>query len=191
MKNVSDLGQTEFDALLGLLSGDRNEAGLKYEQLREGLLRYFIFKGCSDPPRLVDETFDRVAAKVDTFDPQISLRPDRFFYGFAAHIVKEDQRKAVREQPLEENEPFIQAELPEPQTDGPDLDCLNTCLNQLDPADKKLVLEYHSISGKSKSAVRQEMFDRLNLTSSAFYTKISRVKAKLRKCVAECKQSRM
>lgn len=185
MKNRFDLGQTEFNALLDLLSDDRHEAGIRYERIRSGLLRYFDFKGCSDPAELADTTFNRVAVKLVAFNKEKTPNIESFIYGFARNIAQEGRRGAARTQPIDGNEVYESVDYqPEPRN----VQCLQKCLNGLDPAEKRLILEYHSVpDGKEKSAARQKMFEQLNIAPSAFYTKISRIRLKLRKCIEEDK----
>ena len=190
MKNLSELGQTEFDALLDLFSDDRHEAGVRYERLRRGLLRYFIFKGRPDPPRLVDLTIDRLAAKSGQFDREKSTTLEQYAYGFARRVAQEDGRLSAREVPLTGDEG--QAEGVVQAVEGLDARCLRKCLNELDPADRKLLLDYHSVGGgHEKSFLRQKMFEDLNLTATAFYAKMSRLRGKLRNCIEECKRFEM
>lgn len=181
MKNGSDLGQSQFDALLSLLSDNRDEAGTRYESIRRGLIRYFDSKGLGDPGQLADTTFTRVAAKADTFDPQKNGNIESFIFGFASYIVKEAWRASTREQPLNGNELFESAAAePEPEQ----LLALRACLDALSPEDKRLILEYHRVpDGREKAIARQKICEALNLTQSAFYTKISRIKDRLRRCI--------
>ena len=75
MKEHSVLHQEDLDALLSLLSNDREEAGRAYEDLRKGLVRYFTSKGCPDSHDLADETLTRVANKATAFDSSLNVRP--------------------------------------------------------------------------------------------------------------------
>ena len=67
MKKHSEITQKDFEGLLDWLAPDREEAGKKYEEIRDGLIRFFRFKGCNDPEFLADETINRVASKILTF----------------------------------------------------------------------------------------------------------------------------
>lgn len=185
MKNRSDVGQIEFNALLDFFSPDREEAGIRYEQIRGRLIRYFEFKGCSDAPQLADTTLNRVAAKLHTYDHEKGSTIESFIHGFAWNIVKEAWRGNGREQPLNGNEIHTDASGSEPL----DLLSLRSCLEKLHPDERRLILMYHRVpEGREKAAVRQKLCDELNLTSAAVYTKVSRIKAKLRVCIEEHKK---
>ena len=58
------LSQEDFDALLAWLDPEREQAGLKYEQIRGSLIKIFTGRGCTDPEELADETINRVTAKI-------------------------------------------------------------------------------------------------------------------------------
>ena len=51
--------------LLGRLDADREQAGEKYEDLRRTLVRFFGWRGAPFPEEHADETFNRVARRLD------------------------------------------------------------------------------------------------------------------------------
>ncbi len=180
MKKSVSVDQEEFEALLDLFSANREAAGERYERLRRGLLRYFQYRGCQDPSNLVDVTFDRVARRANEFDPSLSERPEQFIYGFAAYIALESKRDLGREMPIEGIELLAAREL----TLGDiDLERLEACLDGLAPADRDLITEYYSADGAERIKLRQSMCGRLNLTPTAIYARISRIRRKLRSCI--------
>src|SRR5437879_1145652 len=54
-----------FAKLLDRLDADREQAGEKYEDLRRTLTRFFEWRGAPFPEEHTDETFNRVAGKLD------------------------------------------------------------------------------------------------------------------------------
>src|SRR4026209_1657872 len=54
-----------FASLLNLLGTDRERAGARYEDLRRTLIRFFEWRGAPFPEEHADETFDRVARRLD------------------------------------------------------------------------------------------------------------------------------
>src|SRR5256885_4134102 len=54
-----------FSKLLARLDPDRERAGEKYEDLRRTLIRFFEWRGAPFPEEQTDETFNRVARKLD------------------------------------------------------------------------------------------------------------------------------
>ena len=186
MKNSYELGQRQFDDLLSLFSGDRDEAGEKYEQIRRGLVRFFQFKGCSDPESLADETINRVASKANEFDPSKNIKPVTFFYGFASNILLENNRRSRKDVGLDETKIHAAETVAEDSTDDAKNACLQRCLEQLPTDEKELIIKYYAREGRAKIELRQEMCERLNYTATALYTKIFRLKASLKGCIENC-----
>src|SRR5256714_13254313 len=54
-----------FAKLLNCLDADRERAGEKYEDLRRTLIKFFEWRGAPFPEEQTDETFNRVARKLD------------------------------------------------------------------------------------------------------------------------------
>src|SRR5262249_25481905 len=59
------LTETSFEKLLDCLAPDREQAGAAYEALRRKLTRFFEWRGAPYPEEHVDETFNRVARKLE------------------------------------------------------------------------------------------------------------------------------
>src|SRR5689334_18556794 len=57
------LSQEAFDALLDWLDSDREQAGIKYEDIRGRLVMMFAARGCVDAEDLADETINRVTQR--------------------------------------------------------------------------------------------------------------------------------
>ena len=186
MKYSNKLGKEEFEALLLLLSDDRDVAGERYESIRRGLIRFFEFKGCADPMSLADETINRVAAKIDGFDRSRETKPESYFYGFASNILREYRRSAVRETVLEDSQNI---ESVQPEVDGDkesELKCLEKCLERLRDDDKKLIAEYYAYERQEKMVYRQELAERMGCGPAALYTRVFRIKKTLRACIEKC-----
>jgi RNA polymerase sigma factor (sigma-70 family) len=191
MKDRYELGQKDFDALLGLFSANREEAGEKYEQVRRGLVRFFQFKGCSDPQSLTDETINRVAAKLDAYDPSKGSKPASYFYGFASNILKEYRRNSGRESALDEKQFIVSPLVSEETENEPEMTKLRRCIEELEPDEKDLVLEYYGREGRERIDTRRRMCDQLNCSAAALYTRISRIKNSIRDCIEACAKERV
>ena len=98
-KNWS-LSQEDFDALLAWLDPDREQAGIKYEQIRSRLIKIFTGRGCVDPEELADETINRVTRKLNgnskANSPAIAAR---YFFGVANKIYMEHLRRKPPQPP--------------------------------------------------------------------------------------------
>ena len=187
MKKDFTLTQEDFDALLGWLSANREEAGRQYEMIREGLIRFFRFRGCADPHTLADETINRVARKVSTFDSSKNVKTITYFYGFASNVYLEYVRTAksrevqVEPEYLSSPRSFITAD-----SSHVECDCLEKCLTKLPKEESRLVIQYYGQDRSEKFARRKKMAEGLNLKMPALHTRVHRIKNVLRECIKEC-----
>ena len=186
MKKSYELGQKQFDTLLGFFSTDREEAGEIYEEIRKGLFRFFEFKGCNDPDLLADDTINRVALKIDAFDPAKNVKPATYFYGFASNVLMEYRRIAGRSVSITENEYLLPTT--ESGSDSPDVEseCLQKCLANLPADERELIVEYYCCERQDKLILRKQMSEKFKCSAAALYTKIFRIKGVLRGCMKNC-----
>ena len=188
MKKDFSLTQNDFDALLGWLSADREEAGVLYEKVREGLIRFFRFRGCTDPHTLADETINRVALKVSTFDASKNVKTITYFYGFAANILLEYSRTKRSKEVSLESENFAalsDSYLPEDLANAEHA-CLENCLAKLTREENALVLGYYGKEKSEKFELRKKLAEDLNLKMPALHTKVFRLRSVLRDCIEKC-----
>lgn len=181
----------QFQNLLVRLHPDRNLAGEKYEELRRKLIKFFEWNSCFPAEDLVDETFDRVARKLDA--EEVRDVP-AFTWGVAKNVRQEAQKRAARlvpisdlphgAAPLREKldlENAIQQRMDERQRSR----CFNLCLQRLAEQDRELFLKYHS-AGNQTATDRQHLAASFQLTIAALRVRINRIREKLEKCVANC-----
>ena len=188
MKKDFTLKQEDFDALLGWLSSNREEAGRQYEKIREGLIRFFRFRGCSDPQTLADETINRVALKVTTFDSSKNVKTITYFYGFASNIYLEYLRMArSREVQLgTEYPPAARKFVATDDSSVTECDCLENCLTKLSREESSLVIQYYGREKSEKFDLRRKIAERMNLKMPALHTRVFRIRSILRECIKEC-----
>ncbi|MGD9563432.1 MAG: RNA polymerase sigma factor [Pyrinomonadaceae bacterium] len=191
MKGSYNLDQQGFDDLLRLLSEDRDEAALRYGKLREGLVRFFEFRGCSDHDYLADETLNRVAAKAGSFDKTSGVAPASYIYGFARNVLLEYMRGPKNRESQLEWEHFQYSTDSEtvPDDRETDLACLESCLEDLRPEDGALVLEYFSRERREKIELRRVMAERLG-GPQVLQSRIFRIKATLKACIRRCREKK-
>ena len=190
MIKTSVLTPENFDALLEWLSPDREQAGDSYEEIRRGLIRFFRFRGCADSHILADETINRVAGKLSTFDFSANVKKISFFYGFASKIYLEYVTQVGRREVQLDTE--IQAEPIElkfvEETGQGNFDCLEKCLAELPVEESRLVLQYYSEDKTAKLQARKKLAETLNVKPNTLHTKIHRIKIVLKDCVEHCLQ---
>ncbi len=170
-------------------SDNREAAGAKYEQIRGGLVRFFSYRGCSDPESLTDETINRVARKADDFDEACGIRLTSFFYGFASNVLMEARRASKREVPLGENISVIQPDA-DIFIDDSANNCLQTCLAKLSDIEREIIVSYYGCERREKAEIRHKLCERFDFTAGALHTKVFRIKGNLRSCVDKCKKER-
>ncbi|MGE3467863.1 MAG: RNA polymerase sigma factor [Pyrinomonadaceae bacterium] len=185
MNNDREFGSKQFDALLDLLSPDRDAAGREYERLRMGLVRFFSFRGCNDADSLADLTLDRVAANLSAFEPERGFKPVTFFYGFAVNLLREYRRTAHREAELTDTFLAGSEEIPDEELEKR-WSCFEKCLDELGPTKRKVVLEYYEFEGRDRIEARLKLSTELNCTIEALHVRASRLRSALRECMESC-----
>lgn len=183
MKKQTILTPESFEQLLNWLDGEREKAGLKYEDIRQRLIRIFAWRGANCAEELADETINRVIAKVHILAPSYSGDPALYFYGVAQNVFLEHIRK--------------KSDLPLPLAIAPDwqdadrqedaeYDCLDQCLEQLDPETRWLITEYYQEDKQAKIDHRKVLAERLGISSHTLRMRTHRIKASLKKCIIRC-----
>ena len=127
MKRERDPTPEEFEKLLAWLAADRDEAGQKYETIRNWLIRIFVSRGCVDAETLADEVMNRVAVRIDKIVTTYEGDPGKCFHGFADNVYHEHLRDR-RELPLDESPP--QPPPPDDEREQEKLEQEDECLTQ-------------------------------------------------------------
>lgn len=182
--------QQHFDELLAWLDpSNRDRAGLKYESIRRSLIKIFVWGGCIDAEGMADETFNRVAAKVQKVKETFNGDPALYFYGVAKRLIKECQRSARSQVPLDEAGDHT-APLPlDDEEDGDsarESECLRRCLDKLGTSDRQLILAYYLKDKQAKIDYRKELARQLGIMSNALRVKVYRIRAVLEECIEQC-----
>jgi DNA-directed RNA polymerase specialized sigma24 family protein len=175
-----------FAKLLDRLGADREEAGEKYEDLRRTLTRFFEWRGAPFPEEHTDETFNRVARRLDE-GVQIknlggySYEVARlvFLETTKGHDSKRASLESIRFQAAESfADEFAEKELR--------LACLEDCLRGL-PSDRaELILEYYGYDKRVQIEQRRALAKRFDLRRDALANRAQRVRDNLHQCVRDC-----
>lgn len=172
------LTQESFDELLAWLNPHREQAGRKYEDIRNRLIRIFMHRGCTVSEELADETINRVARKVHEIKVDYVGDPALYFYGVARNVYIDH----VKQRP----EPPSVIPVEELEELEPEYDCLEKCLGELTPQNRELVLEYYREKEGAKIKHHKEMARRLGIAVNALRIRMCRVRANLKECMREC-----
>ena len=200
LKKDTAMTQASFDRLLACLGTDRESAGRAYLDLRRALFTYFSVKGAADPDLLIDETFDRVARRLDEGQTIFTESPAHYFYGVARNVWRESLPKvnAVAQLSNEMLPPLASLTTPhelmveafEQKVSDKRLACLEQCLERFSAADRELIVGYYRASGGEKIENRKAMAARLALSLDSLRHKTARLRLKLSSCIRQCQKAR-
>ncbi len=197
MADPGSVSQAAFDRLLQTLDADREQAGLKYEAIRQKLTNFFRWRGCSDPEDYVDVTIDRVTRRFQEGAEVHARDPYLYFHGVALNVLREHWKKvqkhsitALDELPPSQSpaeDPVVQREeAAERQTNELRLDCLNGCVDALPRPQLEMLTQYHQEKGGTKIAQRNELARKLDIPLNALRIRVFRIRGDLESCVGTC-----
>jgi DNA-directed RNA polymerase specialized sigma24 family protein len=176
-----------FDLLLSWLHPDREQAGLKYEEIRAKLIKRCRHFGCHEPEELANQTMDRVARKLPEVIDTYKGEPEPYFYSVAYYVYKEYLRKPIMQSlaTLSFREPST-TDLEE-MSENELLDsCLKHCLDQMDAESRDMVLEYYRGRRQVKIQARKALAERMGISLAALRLRTQRARSTLKKCILEC-----
>lgn len=174
------LTQETFDNFLDWLSGDREQAGRKYEEIRRKLIKIFTCRGCTVSEDLADETINRVARKVQQIKDTYVGDPAHYFYGVAHNVHLEYLRKRAEVMPAP-----LPAPAPSDETEQ-EFDCLEQCMQALPSQHRELVLQYYQEEKRAKIDHRKQLARSLGIELNALRIRAHRIRVSLQDCVRQC-----
>ncbi|HEU0253584.1 MAG TPA: hypothetical protein VFR12_11175 [Pyrinomonadaceae bacterium] len=178
MKKNWVLSQEAFDKLLDWLDSDREQAGIKYEEIRRRLIKIFTGRGCEDPEDLADETINRVTSKLDEIEIDFKGDRARYFYGVANKVLMEYLRRKPPQPPALSNSDTTRIEH--------EYRCLEECIAQLSEENRYLLSEYYGAEGKDKIEKRKKLAEKLGIAPNALRIRAYRIRQALQECVENC-----
>lgn len=179
------LTQKGFARLLHSLDGDLGQAADKYEKLRQGLVRFFDWRGARSPEDCVDITFDRVAKRLDAGETIEDV--SSYCRGVARLVLLEDLRAPERRMTeFEEARGQVWRHEGEGESDTLLAECLDRCLATLPESNRTLILRYYSEQKRRKIDDRAAMATELGVPQSALRSRAQRIRNALEKCVVQC-----
>lgn len=176
-----------FTKLLLCLDTDRGRAGEKYEDLRRTLIRFFEWRGAPFPEEHADESFDRVARKLNEGVEIKNI--GGYCYEVARLVFLETTKRHDRKRaPLES----VEFELAAPNTTAESVEkelrmgCLEDCLRALPGETAELILEYYRYETSGQINSRRALAARFGLRRDALANRAQRLRDKLEYCVSGC-----
>jgi DNA-directed RNA polymerase specialized sigma24 family protein len=179
-----------FDRLLAWLDGGIDSGGQNYVDMRRRLVRYFERKHCFDADALADDTLNRVSRRLEEEGTITGAAPAQYCHIVAKFVLLEHVRQIesrVRhaiavDRPLDAKEPSGDTDSQQPL-----LECLDRCLNQLDPDEALLILEYYRGEQRAKIEQRRRLAAELELSPNALSIRACRIRDKLEACITRCR----
>jgi DNA-directed RNA polymerase specialized sigma24 family protein len=174
-----------FEKLLAFLDPDREAAARKYEDVRRRLVKMLQWRGCSLADDYADRAIDRVARRLVDGAPIDVRDPYQYFHGVAINVLREYWREPAR---AAASEPLSDVAVEADDTADADraeleryLTRLDACLDELLPAQRRLLLMYHQGSGQI--ARRQALARELQIPINALRIRVHRLRVAVEACV--------
>jgi DNA-directed RNA polymerase specialized sigma24 family protein len=183
MRKGWEMTQEAFDRLLSWLHKDRETAGIRYEEIRSGLIKVFKYRGCSEPELLTDETINRVSEKGADFIDNYEGRPEAYFFAVANIVYLESVtlRKEIN------HDDFSRfAANGNDETKETYLECLDSCLNKLNNDDRRIVVNYYCYQKQAKIKNRQALAQEFEIKINTLRIRAYRLRKSLKQCVQRC-----
>jgi DNA-directed RNA polymerase specialized sigma24 family protein len=201
-------GDGALAALLQRLGADGEPGGEVYERLRLRLVAFLRLHVRAEAESLADVALDRLARRVQ--EGTVIDSVPSYVLGIARLLVREEQARRARErraleglghetnlvaQGAADDAPDGVAFATPAGSDGPvdaadsvvdavALAALQACLEGLDDAARRFVLEYYLADGPARIPARQRLAAALGLSLNAVRNRALRLRARLESCVA-------
>lgn len=181
MEQVDD----PFDLFLSSLSSDRDTAEKKLKDIRRRLVIMLDCRGCTCSEDLADEAMLRFAHRLPKMDPPFTGDVIPYLYTVAYNLYLEYVDKQFL--PL----PDDVTELPAPNEDAVNTkeqlyECLDACLDGMDPRRRELVLDYYRLDKQSKIDLRKSLAQELGISVNALRIRLHNIRTGLEKCIEHC-----
>ena len=188
--SVSDWTLTEeaFAKFLAKLDPDKERAGERYEALRLTLVKFFDWRGAHFPEECADETFNRVAKKIDSGEAVRDIVA--YCNGVARMVFLESTRSPEQRKVSLDTLATPLTATAAPDAIDPQRDCFEHCLGSLPEESRRLILEYYESERRGKIDNRLALAEKLGIPLNALRNRAQRVRAKLEQCVNQCTKQR-
>lgn len=187
MANQWELTPEAFDELLTWLDTDREQAGKKYEHIRQSLIRIFIWRGCGEAEDLADITINRVARKVPGLVQTYVGDPALYFYGVAKNVVLEYRKHELSQVPLPVLSQRDDMERKEAAADVERrYECMEQCLHELSEANRELIARYYQRERQAKVDSRKELSRQLGISALTLRVRVHRLRTHIYECIQKC-----
>ena len=182
------LTRRALERLLRRLDEQPEAAAREYEFLRRRLITFFSVRRADSPEALADETFDRVARRLEQGETIQHVRA--YFYGVAQRVALEwDKRQAQARDTLAAHVPLRGDDL-DPERREARIGCLEACLAALPRDERAVIQRYYHTGALSHREGRKRLARRLGIGSPNLKMRVHRIRGRLETCLRECLESR-
>jgi len=185
--------EASFRQLLNWLDEGADTRGEKYLEMRRRLVAYFDRRNCLAPDELADETLNRVSRRLEEQGCITDATPAHYCYIVAKFVLLEYLRQPDRGNasldllPQQGLPAYRGAASVRPDAAGESeqhlLDCLESCLHELEAEDRQLILDYYQGERREKIERRRALAARLGLTMNALSIRACRIRNKVEACL--------
>lgn len=182
--------EEELKQFLQWLDSDQGKAGLKYEQLRQRLILYFVRRQCPPAEDLTDVVLDAAALHYFKQNSLLLTKPLPYIFGIARNVCRRyfDRQNLIdgeadwgRLLPTDYNEEHWYKERRSR--------CLRICLQNMKEQDRQLLLRYYLKQTKTLDEYRLGLAKKFGLTINGLRLKMMRLRDRLRDCIRSCEQN--
>jgi DNA-directed RNA polymerase specialized sigma24 family protein len=177
-KKESQITEENWNRFLAWLHPDPDQAGEKYKDIQNRLIKIFVCRGCDRPEDLADETINRVIRKIPEIADDYVGDPVLYFLGVARYVHHE----YLREKPIPQPPPPAK----EPSSTEEEYECLEQCIESLPAQSKELFLQYYREEKRAKIVNRKRLAEKLGIPLNALRIRACRIRMNLQACVLEC-----
>ena len=189
------LNADAFQRLLEWLDEGKDSEGENYLEMRRRLVAYFDRKNCLNPDDLTDETLNRVARRLVEEGKIESETPAKYCYITARFVFMEYLRGAdkgnvsiddVSRNPNKNQFAAPESDVEEKEAKEKMLVCLERCADQLETANRDIIVSYYFGEERVKIDNRRALAQKLGISTNALTIRACRIRDKLEICVGKC-----
>jgi DNA-directed RNA polymerase specialized sigma24 family protein len=173
---VGGITDQALERLLACFDDDREKAAEKYLLLRQKLVSFFRWRGAAFPDDCADRTLNVAARKLAEGQDVRDLAS--YCGGIARMVLLEARREEERERAALEE---LAASVRTPRGDEEDtrMAVFNTCLDELPPDHRELILSYYRSEQSDRIVARQRLAARLGIPLNALRIRAFRIRSRL------------
>ena len=191
------LTKDSLQRLLNWLDEGVGSDGVAYLEMRRRLRDYFARKNCRTADDLADETLTRVARRLEEEDITLAETPARYCYIVARFVFLEHLRETRGHSMLAHPgdvalQPSAAAAAAGAETTDMReklLACLEKCIHELDPLNRRIITRYYIGRERVKIDNRRELAESLGLSVNALTVRACRIRTRLEACLRRCERA--